>query len=221
MDNCDNFNCYSLLNEDDISRLEEKKTRIEFLQNEMIFKQGGLSSHIYLVLSGYVKLHLETAKSKKLNIYIAQKGDFLSLSSLFNSEKYKYSALAVTDVTLCMLDKNAVFDIFSRNHQFLLFIVKSSTEIENRLVDVLHNISHKQMRGKLASALLYLLNKENFNHNISEFITRQDLADFAGITVENTVSLLKELERDKIIELNGKIISICNDKILKELAIKG
>jgi len=221
MDKCNDFNCYSLLNEEEITRLEDKKTRIEFLQNEMIFKQGGLSSHIFLVLSGYVKLHVETSKSKKLNIYIAQKGDFLSLSSLFNSEKYKYSAITLTDVTLCMLDKNAVFDVFSHNYQFLLFIVKRSAEIENRLVDVLHNISHKQMRGKLASALLYLVNNENFNQNISEFISRQELADFAGITVENTVSLLKEFEKDNIIELNGRIIGICNDKMLKEIAIKG
>lgn len=221
MDNCNDFNCYSLLNEEEITLLEDKKSRIEFLKNEMIFKQGGLSSHIFLVLSGYVKLHLETTKSKKLNIYIAQKGDFLSLSSLFNSKNYKYSATTLTDVTLCILDKNAVFDVFSRNQRFLLFIVKRSSEIENRLVDVLHNISHKQMRGKLASALLYLINNKNFNQNMSEFISRKDLADFAGVTIENTVSLLKEFERDKNIELKGRIINISNDKRLKEIAIKG
>lgn len=221
MDNCDNFNCFSFLSEEEIALLEEKKTQVEFSPNELIFKQGGLSSHIFLVYSGYVKLQLEVSKFKRLNIYLAQKGDFLSLSSLFANDKYKYSTVAVTDVTLCMLEKNAVLEILNKNNKYLLFIVKRAIEIENRLVEVLQNISNKQMRGKLASALIYLRNNETFKENITQFITRQDLADFAGVTVENTVSLLKEFERDNIIKLNGRTIDIQNYELLKDIATKG
>lgn len=221
MENCISFDCFSLLSKEELAILEEKKTQVEFLANELIFKQGGLSSHIYLIYSGFVKLQLEISKSKRLNLHLAQRGEFLSLSSLFTKEKYKYSAIALTDVKLCMLEKNAVIEILNRNNQYLLYILKYAFEMENRFLEVLQNFTSKQMRGKLASALLYLNNNDIFNQNITQFLTRQDLAEFAGITVENAVTILKEFEKDKIIQLSGRTINILNYELLKEIAIKG
>jgi CRP/FNR family transcriptional regulator, polysaccharide utilization system transcription regulator len=218
---CDNSNCKSFLSQDEMAVLENKKSQVEFLANEVIFKQGALNPHIFLIYSGYVKVYIETGKTKRLNIYVAKKGDFISLSGLFNSNKHKYSASAFTDSTLCILDKKTVYDILNSNNRFLLFITAHAIETENRLIDVVTNISIKQMRGKLATALLYLTNEDYFQQNLTQYSTRQDLAEFAGITVENTVTLLKEFERDNIIELHGKKIKVLNSDLLLSISIKG
>ncbi len=218
---CNNSDCNNLLSNEEIAILENKKTQVEYAANEVICKQGALNSHIFLVHSGYIKVYIETGKTKRLCIFIAQKGDFISLSGMFNSNMYKYSASALTDSTLCILDKNTVYDILSKNNKFLLFITKRAVEIEDRLFDVVSTISIKQMRGKLATALLYLTNEEYFQQNLTQYTSRQDIADFASITVENTVALLKEFERDSILELNGKQITILNSDLLRDISLKG
>ncbi len=213
--------CSSFLNDEEKSVLENQKTQIEFLPNEVIFKQGALSPNIYYVISGYIKVYLEIGKTKRLNIYIAKPGDFLSLTSLFNTDKYKYSASALTDSTLCIIDKNTISSILSKNHNFLSFITGKALSSESRFIDVINNISYKQMRGKLASTLLYLTD-DSFSHtDITQYISRQDLADFSGITVENTVSILKELKDDKIVDLKGKTIKILDRQRLSIISQKG
>ena len=39
-------------------------------------------------------------------------------------------------------------------------------------------------------------------------LTRQDIADFASISTESAIKFLKELEKEKIIKLDGKNIGI-------------
>lgn len=64
------------------------------------------------------------------------------------------------------------------------------------------------MPGKLAAALLYL-NQEQFKEDdIYELLTRKNIADFAGITVESTVKFLKEFEAEGMLELSGKQVNI-------------
>ena len=77
------------------------------------------------------------------------------------------------------------------------------------------------MRGKLASALLYLTSEEFKDENIFQYLTRQDIADFASITVESAVKFLKEFEKEGLISQNGKQILIKNGETLKELDLKG
>ena len=58
------------------------------------------------------------------------------------------------------------------------------------------------MRGKLASALLYLTSEKFKNDNVFQYLTRQDIADFASITVESTVKFLKEFEKEGLTQLD-------------------
>ena len=77
------------------------------------------------------------------------------------------------------------------------------------------------MRGKLASALLYLSNNKFNDDPVFQYLTRQDIADFAQITVESTVKFLKEFEKENLIDLNGKEIKIKDKQFLTEIDLKG
>ena len=47
------------------------------------------------------------------------------------------------------------------------------------------------------------------------------IADFAGITMESTVKLLKEFEQNGLIEIDRKLIRISNRDNLKEISLRG
>lgn len=56
---------------------------------------------------------------------------------------------------------------------------------------------------------------------IFQLLSRRDLADFAGISTENTVKLLKTFEKDGLIELNEKDIILINHQSLIEISRRG
>ncbi len=212
--------CFHNLPQEEIDYLAAYKTPVNFAKGETIFKQGAFAPHVLFVIKGNVIIYRQTGK-KRINIRLAKLGDYISLSSIFNNNTYQYSAVSLHDSIICMIDKEALRRVIMRNPDFAWQIISQNDLIENRYLDIINNISYKQMRGKLASAILYLADNEFKNDDIFQYLTRQDLADFASITVESTVKFLKEFENDSIISLEGKSVIINDISRLAEISTKG
>ena len=202
--------CFRSLSEQELAILNDKRTQIQYLKGENVFKQGAFAPHVLFVNQGLVKIYLQTGNNKQVNIRLAKKGDFMAFQSVFGENIYSYSALTLKDSVICMIDKEALKELLMRNPDFAMQITSRNCKNEIRYIDVIGNISYKQMRGKLASALLYLSGEEFSGEEVFTNLTRQDIADFASITIESAIKFLKEFEKDAIIGLNGKDVSIIN-----------
>ena len=77
------------------------------------------------------------------------------------------------------------------------------------------------MNGRMADALLYIDSLKNEKAEIFQLLSRKDLADFAGISTESTVKLLKMFEKDGLIVLNEKNLRIVKYDALREISRKG
>jgi CRP/FNR family transcriptional regulator len=80
---------------------------------------------------------------------------------------------------------------------------------------------YKQMNGRMADTLLYIDSLKNEKPEIFQLLSRKDLADFAGISTESAVKLLKTFEKDGLIKLKEKDIQIINQNELLEISRKG
>lgn len=213
--------CFSHLTGEDLEIINEKKTQVRFFKDETIFKQGAFAPHVLFVNKGLVRIYIQTDKNKQVNIRLAKKGDFMAFSSIFKKDTYLYSAVALKDSTICMIDKEALKKLLLKNPDFAMQINSKNCHNEERYIEIIQNISYKQMRGKLASALLYLSSNEFKNEDVYEYLTRQNIADFASISVESAVKFLKEFEKEGIISLEGKRINILERKILEDINFRG
>ncbi len=209
------------LSETDLAFLDHKKKQLLYLKGENIFKQGAFAPYVMWVQSGLIKVYLQTGHNKQVNLRIAKTGDFLAFSSVFGEDSYTYSALALSDAEICMIEKEQLKQLLFKNNEFALQITSSNYQNENHLLNIISSISHKQMRGKLATALVYLSQEELLVENIFKHLTRQDIADFASITVESAIKFIKEFEKEGIIQLNGKQIEITDQIKLGEIGKNG
>jgi CRP/FNR family transcriptional regulator len=73
----------------------------------------------------------------------------------------------------------------------------------------------------MADALLYINSLKSEKTEIFQLLSRKDLADFAGISTESAVKLLKIFEKDGLIKLNEKDIQIIKQNALLEISRKG
>jgi len=201
--------------------LKHKKKQLLYTKGEDLFKQGAFATYVMYVQSGLVKVYLQTAPNKKVNIRIARSGDFLAFSSVFGEEVYTYSAVALKDAEICMIDKGGLKQLLYSNNEFAMRITSGNYKNESHLFNIISAISHKQMRGKLATALLYLSDPEFLTEDIFHHLSRQDIAEFATITTESAIRFLKEFEKENIVKLKGKEIQITNPLLLDDIAKKG
>lgn len=198
-----------------LEHMAQNKTRISYLKGETLFKQGAFAPYVLFVVKGLIKVYLQTGYDKQVNINLAKTGDFLAFSSIFGENIHTYSAQALKDSEICMIEKESLKEILLQNPQFALEITSKNYRNERHLLEIIKNLSYKQMRGKLASSLIYLSQEDFLNEAVFELLTRQELADFASISTESAIKFLKEFEKEDIIRLDGKNIEITDRKKLE------
>lgn len=209
--------CFHDLTDEELRFINAHKTEVTYLAGETIFKQGAFSPHVLLVVDGLVKVYLQTNSDKQINLFLAQASDFLAFSSVFGETIHQFSAMALSRVQLCMLDVESMRQILKSNPDFAMHITSRNCKNERQYLSIIHNLTSRQMRGKLASALLYLGGEDFAKKNVYQYLTRQEIAGFASIATESSIKFLKEMEKDNIISLNGKKIDILDKKRLEEL----
>ena len=213
--------CFKDLSVDEQDFLKHRKKQINYFSGENIFKQGAFAPYVMLILKGLVKVYLQTGYGKQINLRIAKAGEFLAFSSVFGEEVYTYSSLAITDAEVCMIDKDGLSELLKNNPEFAMEVTSRNYKIERELIEIIGNLSHKQMRGKLATALLYLTGKEFEEENVFQYLTRQDIAEFAAISTESAIRFLKEFEKEKLIKLDGKDVAIVEMEKLNDISKNG
>jgi CRP-like cAMP-binding protein len=213
--------CFQLISREDLKSLSEKRTQITYLKGETIFKQGAFAPHVLFIQSGLIRVYLQTGRNKVQNLWISKNGDFLAFSSLFGERTYSYSAVALKDAELLMIDKESLRKLLQTNPEFGFRITSKNFNSEKHLMELVASLSYKQMRGKLATALLYLDSDLLRSEEVFNYLTRQDIADFASISVESVIKFLKEFEKEGILSLLGKDIVITDPGRLSEISSTG
>lgn len=213
--------CFTELFPGELLQLEGKRTQLLYHKGENLIKQGAFATHVIYVIDGLVKLYIQTGMNRQINIRLAHKGDFLAFPALFGEDYYNYSAVAVKETTVSMIDKEALQGLLRENTAFAMKITTKNLRHESFLLEIIKNLSYKQMRGKLASALLYLSQTEFMEEEVFRYLTRQDIGDFASIPSENAIKFLKEFEKEGILKLEGKEITITDHPRLEEISRKG
>lgn len=184
-------------------------------------KQGAFAPYVMYVYEGLIKVYLETGLGKNINLRIIKCGEFVSFQSVLNQSVYNYSAQAITDARICLIDKEGLKKMLKQDIEVAWRIISDNCKSESKLYDIIKNIATKQMPGKLASALLYLSDEQLGYGEVFKHLSRKDVAEFATISLESTVKLLKEFEQEKIIELTGKNIVIKDKNQLKDISLRG
>lgn len=212
--------CFHMLVGEELDLVRESKTQVLFRKGENLTKQGTFASYILFIIKGVVKQHLEEG-DKNYNLRLIKPGEFVGLSTVFGKNTYNYSTIALTDTQTLLIEKSAIEQLTRNNGQFAFNLIQRYCEQSSMLYGSIRNLMYKQMNGRLADALLYLSGEEWGTYDVFTLMNRKDLSDFAGISTESTVKLLKALEKDGIIQLNDKNIAILNRPVLQEIAEKG
>jgi CRP-like cAMP-binding protein len=210
--------CFQMLSPEEAEVVRSGKTQVLFRKEDNLTKQGAFASYVLFIIYGFAKQYLEGDGIKNYNLRIVKPGEFLGLSAVFSENTFNYSTVALTDCHVFLVEKEAIGKVVKQNGIFGFNIIKRYCEQNTNLINTVRNLMYKQMNGRIADALLYIDGLKNEKADIFQLLSRKDLADFAGISTESTVKLLKSFEKDGLIELNEKDIKIRKHSALVEIS---
>lgn len=213
--------CFQTLKPQEVELIRFSKTQVQFRKGDNLTKQGTFASYVLFVVDGLAVQYIENEDTKSHNLRILQPGDFIGLSSVFYNNTFNYSCAAITQCQAVLIEKAAITQLIGRNGVFGLSLMNRYMEQNSGVYDNLRTVLYKQMNGRLASALLYLNSLETDHPELFSLLSRKHIADFANLSTESTVKLLKAFEKDQLIQLNGKEITIMNRPGLEQLSEKG
>ncbi len=219
---CDlNAPCFQMLQPDEVEIIRSGKTQVLYRKGDNLTKQGTFASYILYVVDGLGIQYIEDVNDKSFNLRVVQPGEFIGLSSVFTSNTFNYSSIAITDCHVFLVEKAVLMDVIGQNGSFGLGLITRYSEQNINVYETLKKVMYRQMNGRMADTLLYLNGLKKNYRDIFKLLTRKDIADFTGVSTESAVKLLKSLEQDKIIELKGKDVLIKDTPRLIELSKRG
>ena len=214
--------CFKQLDNDELILTNENKVQIQFKKGEIISKQGSFVTHIMYLKSGYAKVYKETGLDHNLILDIIPEGKLIGLTSLFNNDNIaRFSVTALENSVVCSIDRKTIEKLIHKNSQFAQTVISSLNEESLQFYDKMANRTQKQMNGRVADALIYLSENIFRSSEFKMILSRQDLADFTGMSMMSVVRTLKDLKNEKVIEDEKGIMRIVDSDKLKQISLKG
>lgn len=200
------------------SNLSDQRRFITYKKGETIYKQATYISHIVFVRSGLVKIFTEGKNGKNIILRVIQEGEYIGLPFLYNDNYAFFSATAIKETNLCMIEKNLFSELVSNNEELRSKIVNLISKDIGILYEKMTTLGTKQLHGRLATAILELSDNKKHEDNLYAVLTKKELAEFSGMSPESLMRLLNEFKADKIIISEGKKIIINDYEMLVKLS---
>jgi len=213
--------CFQMLSPAEVELVRASKTQVLFRTDDNLTKQGVFASYVLFIITGLAKQYMEGDSTKNYNLRIIRPGEFVGLSAVFSKNTFNYSSVALTDCQVFLVEKDTIAKVVKQNGMFGFNIIRRYCEQNADLFNIIRNLNYKQMNGRMADTLLYIENLKPEYPEIFQLLSRKDIAEFAGISTESAVKLLKSFEKDGLIKLNDKDITLLNHNALQEISRKG
>ena len=193
-----------------------------YSKGQAIFLQGNQPFGMFCVHSGKIKILNVNNDGKESIVRLATGGDILGHRALFSNEAYNASAITLEDSIITFFSKEFIFNVIKEHPAIALNIISLLSHTMGTAEIYSTTLVHKNVRERLAGLLFSLIRsygiKEADRIRLDIRLTREEMAAMIGTTHETLVRLFTEFRNEEIIEQEGKIIFIINEKKLIEFA---
>lgn len=204
--------------------LSVKHACLHFRKGEIIYREGEKPDGLICLSAGKVKIYKEGIGGREQIVRMARPIGFIGYRALFAEENYMATALAIEDSTICIINRDSLFQVLRINSELSLNIIKSfATELgfsNSRTV----TLTQKHIRGRLAESLIFLKDTyglEQDNQTIKVYLSREDIANLSNMTTSNAIRTLSNFASENIISIDGRKIQINDLEKLEKISEHG
>jgi len=188
---------------------------LRLARNEELYGEDEPAEYAYQVVSGTVRTCRFTADGQRQIVAFHRKGDVLGLGI---GNTHRFAAEAVTDATVLMVRRSAVLAAAARDVAVSRALWEHAAAENARAEEHSLLLGRRSAGERVASFLLDSASRSE--DGIVELpMSRQDIADYLGLTIETISRTLTQFERDRLIRMqSARRIGLASGSALKQLA---
>ncbi len=209
------FSFLKELNEEEFAHFEKNIRNLTYKKGETIVKQNANVSDVFFISQGLVKIIIEGYSERNIILRLLSTGNYLGLSAIFTDNRHHYTGTALKTTEVISIEKQVLIDLCQTNTTVANYVFRQQALTFTNLFEKLKTIGTKQFQGRLAETILYLNSEEMLKIDVFSSLSRRDIAELAGMSLDSMMRILNEYKEDKLIIIEGKKIKI-NDQILIE-----
>lgn len=167
-------------------------------RNAEIFGEDEPSDYLYKVVSGTVRTY------KLLDDGRRQIGGFYLPGDIFGLEagaEHRFTAEAVSDSRILVVKRSALISLASRNVELASELWALTARELAHVQNLMLTLGRKTAQERVASFLLEMAGRNANGGAIELPMSRQDIADYLGLTIETVSRTLTQLENAAAIAL--------------------
>ena len=177
-----------------------------------VFREGDPSTGLWVLAHGRTKLYHSSADGRSQIVNFAMGNSLLELGSALDGRAHSMTATALENSVLLLIPRRILLDL---NRRYDTVVQRTIDELcsDLRQRDIVSTIAAlKDARGTVVCAILQLAWQYGEpmagGVRIGYQLSRQDLADRAGIRIETVIRILSDLRHENAIITKNHMIEI-------------
>src|SRR5262245_50671238 len=170
---------------------------MSFARNEEIYGENEPADYLYKVVSGTVRTYKVLSDGRR------QVGAFYLPGDIFGLEvgdEHTFSAEAIADTKVLVIKRSALIAAAERDHDVARELWTVTGHELRRVQDHILLLI-KTAQERVAAFLLEMADRASGGNSFELPMSRQDIADYLGLTIETVSRTLPQLESTAAIEL--------------------
>jgi CRP/FNR family transcriptional regulator, anaerobic regulatory protein len=206
---------------DELTRLDEMKYYRSFEAGQTVIWSGDRMDFVASVVTGIATLTQTMEDGRRQMVGLLLPSDFVGRPGRATAA---YDVTAVTDLVMCCFRKKPFEDMMSSTPHVSQRLLEMTLDELDAAREWMLLLGRKTAREKIASLLAILARRDaslkagavTFSFDLP--LTREEMADYLGLTLETVSRQISALKRDGIIELEGKRhVKVANiDRLLEQ-----
>jgi CRP/FNR family transcriptional regulator, cyclic AMP receptor protein len=179
----------------------------EFEKGQPIFTKSEAANHMFIVISGRVKIFTLSAGKKRKTFAYLVPGDFFGEMALLEGKNRSASAQAVDRSKILILGKEDFRKLLIADPNLTFYLLRTFSERLRSANEEIESLLFRNILGRVSKTLCDLARTTGKGSEggtvLPDPYTHQELADMVGTTREPLTRALSTLRRAQLIDVRG------------------
>jgi CRP/FNR family transcriptional regulator len=190
------------LSAEDQRRIATLATVRDYARGDVLWNEGDAAEALTVVVRGRVKI-VRHADAGDVILELFEAGEPVGAIAVYNYMPYPASAVCMEPVTLLSIPRRDYFELLDRNPDFARAIIREQTKLVVALMRKVQEMRGQRVDARIAQLFLKLA--ERMGKDTAEgteiplALTRQEVADLVGTTVESAIRVLSRWGREGLL----------------------
>jgi len=181
-----------------------------------IFFEGDPGIGFYMVATGKVKIFKMSFDGKEQILHIFGTGEPFGEVPVFHGSPFPANAETLTDTEVLFFPRAEFVRLVTANPSLALNMLAVLSHRLRRFAAQIENLSLKEVPGRLAAHLFYLMEEQQRRDLVVLDIPKGQLASLLGTSSETLSRIFAKMTEEGLIRVEGKTIHLLDTKRLKE-----